>query len=297
MKKVILILFLFSCAVVKAQNPIPNPSFENWTDHGNYSDPDGWQSDNYVSAGFGVVPVEPDTVPQEGELCAKLVTKGGDTLSSISAAGILCAGTFNSTILFCDGGFPCPQTYNYFNGYAFYTPVGDDKAGVAAYFFKWNENKNARDTIGVAFSPMEDTGGDYVYFSLKFSFISLAEPDSACVILASSTSAGNNPPKGSKLRVDNLEFSDVTGIDEATSNASAVFPNPADDKIIFQMTPTPDRYTLNIYDAMGRQLKSILLRTNHYQINTTNFSQGMFYYSVNNESGKVVSSGSFMVQH
>jgi hypothetical protein len=144
---------------------------------------------------------------------------------------------------------------------------------------------------------MEDTGGDYVYFSLKFSFISLAEPDSACVILASSTSAGNNPPKGSKLRVDNLEFSDVTGIDEATSNASAVFPNPADDKIIFQMTPTPDRYTLNIYDAMGRQLKSILLRTNHYQINTTNFSQGMFYYSANNESGKVVSSGSFMVQH
>src|SRR4029078_17816 len=113
MKKVILILFVFSCAIVKAQNPIPNPSFENWTDHGNYSDPDGWPSGNYATAGFGVIPVEADTVPEEGELCAKLVTKGGDSLSSVTVAGVLCAGSFSSTTLFCEGGFPCLQTYKY----------------------------------------------------------------------------------------------------------------------------------------------------------------------------------------
>jgi len=296
MLKAVTVLFVFVHATACAQNPIQNSSFENWEDYGSYSDPHGWQSNNYVTAGFGIIPVEEDTVAVEGDLSVKLVTKG-DTSGNTVAPGILCGGTFNSSTLFCDGGFPIPKSYDFFNGYAFYTPAQDDKGGVAAFFFRWNSNKNKRDTTAVAFLPIEDTQSGFEYFSIPFSLVSLANPDSACIILASSTEAGNSPPKGSKLRVDNVEFSDATGVTEISQLQVTMFPNPANDKIVFQMPPTLETFTMNLYDAMGRKFKTSLLATNHLQINTSGFTEGIFFYDVRNEAGKARASGSFIVNH
>src|SRR5258706_15225466 len=114
MKKLLLLIQVSISINAIAQNPIPNPGFNDWIDYGIYSDPAFWGSNNSVTASFGVKPVESDTISVDG-LSAKLVTKSGQNFND---RGVLCSnGVFDINTLGCQFGFPCNEHFDYFNGY------------------------------------------------------------------------------------------------------------------------------------------------------------------------------------
>src|SRR5262245_1477629 len=64
MKKNLLILAICSWTMLQAQNPVPNPGFENWTS----GNPDNWTANNF---GPGASPVMQTTPSYNGLLALK----------------------------------------------------------------------------------------------------------------------------------------------------------------------------------------------------------------------------------
>jgi len=295
MKNLFSILFsLFIVRVMAQDNPIPNPGFENWSNEGSYYDPADWGSDNYITAGFNVAEVESDTIAVQG-LSARLTTKQGQIYN---VPGILCSnGFFNEGLLTCQFGFPCTYAFKYFNGYVRYSPSGDDIGGIIAVIWKWSPINQKRDTLSKIILDINDTNGLFTYFSEPFSYFGQDTPDSAIITISSSKNAGNNPPALSKLNVDNLEFADVTAAQNLLNVKVNVYPNPANESLTMQIPPTSEELQVSVYDLLGREILMSPLPTNHFHLSTRNFPEGIFFYRIKSSAGKMISGGSFEVQH
>ncbi|UCH65248.1 MAG: hypothetical protein JSW63_11690 [Ignavibacterium sp.] len=109
----LLITFIFSF-LLNAQNPIPNPGFENWTSN----TPDGWLPNNQM----GQQPaVTPSSDAHSGGFSAKLEVV--DVIGFPFPPNIL-SGT--------DGlGFPVSQRYEALNGYFKFAPQSGNASGDA----------------------------------------------------------------------------------------------------------------------------------------------------------------------
>src|SRR5262245_34668251 len=103
MKRIACIILVGLALSVHAQNPVPNPGFDNWIDYGPYEDPEGWNSFNEFTWPFGAVTVKKDSGTQSGVLSVKLVTIGHN---NTVIPGVLCTGLASFSDASCSGGFP-----------------------------------------------------------------------------------------------------------------------------------------------------------------------------------------------
>jgi hypothetical protein len=295
MKKLFSILALLAISQVYAQqNPIPNWNMDEWIDFGDFEDPADWGSNNYITAGFGVKPVESDTISIQG-LSAKMVTKEGP---GFNVPGVLCSnGYFDINVLGCVGGFPCDYPFIYFNGFAMYNPEDNDTAGAGAILWKWNSGTQKRDTLALVAARFVETGGDFEFFSVPFYYSSAGVPDSAMIVLSSTVNAGQSPPAGSKLRIDNLSFSDLaTGISESQPVDVSIYPNPANDYVNIGIPPAPGKYFVTVFDYLGRRVAHGLMPANQYRLQTDGLNPGLYFLSISNDRGKKIATASFEVQ-
>jgi len=81
--------------LVNAQNAIPNPGFELWTNHGSYDDPNSWGTINSLTAILGVKTVTKATGVDvhSGTYAIKLQSKTVPIQGV--APGIAATGTIN----------------------------------------------------------------------------------------------------------------------------------------------------------------------------------------------------------
>ncbi len=292
MKKLFAIVGIFISLTSLAQNPVPNPGFEDWVDYGNYEDPSGWGSNNYLSADFGVKPVESDIVSVEG-LSAKMVTKVGQNLS---VPGFLCSnGVFDVNTLSCLNGFPVTEAYSYFNGYAMYNPADADLAGITAYLWMWSGPTKVM--LAVADLTFTDTNSDFEYFSAPFNYTNSGTPDSALIEVRSSIYGGQNPPAGSKLRVDNFELTNFTAVENLKNIVVSIYPNPATEMLSLHIPPTSEKLFIIVFDFAGRVMTQAYLPANEYQFSVKDFTAGIYYLQVSEGTGKKVAGTTFEVQH
>ncbi len=293
MKKILSIIALFFALHSYGQNPIPNPGFEEWNPFDNYEEPQGWGSTNSVTGDFVVKPVQQDTVSIEG-LSAKLVTKSGNNLS---LPGVLCSnGYYNTSIAGCSGGFPISESYVYFTGYGMYNPKNGDTGIIYVRLTKWNPQTNHRVTIGSAEVNFSKTNPVFDYFSVPLIYTSADVPDTALIEIRS-TKKIKEIPKGSKLRVDNLEFAGFTAIENPEIVPMEVYPNPANENVSIHLAPTSERLYISIFDFAGRMVIQHYMPANEIRISTELLPDGLYYLNVTDSNQKKIAGSTLQVQH
>ena len=175
-----------------------------------------------------------------------------------------------------------------------YAPNGVDTAWCLVEITKWNTGTNSRDTIAELSIPIA-ASATYQTYNLPLTYYSTTLfPDSLRILFSSSSFV--SPQVGSKLHADAVGLYGSNSVEDIYSFSSlvSVFPNPATEKV----TITADidiAKNVILYDAIGKTVGRHELKNKEVIVNTTLFPAGSYFYSILDESGKVLTGGDFNV--
>ena len=202
-----LLLTISFSTITRAQNQIPNPDFEEWTD----GEPNGWNSINQNILGTDFICVSRDeTNAQSGTSSIRIETITEDvfvvgpvTLPGIVSLGEIVLDVLNQTGT-VEGGVPINTQPQILNGYFRYQPAEGDVCLMGIGLFKWNGS--SRDTIGFAYGIFSDTVNEWQAFALPIEYLMWEVPDTMNIMFFSSNILNSTIISGSKLWIDNLSL-------------------------------------------------------------------------------------------
>ena len=283
MKKTILSIaaVAFTSASLFAQ--IPNNGFENWTSMGSYSNPDGWDQLNNLTASASIYTCTKGTPGFVGTGYLKLVSK---TVGTNVAPGIAVSGLINISAMKPKSGFPYTGQPQKLTGSWQYMAGSTSDAGfISVILTKWNSTSMKRDTIAKANQVLSGMAMSWATFNINLTYKSSALPDSAIIVLSAS---GATPVANSYLYVDNLSFvgsvAGINNIDNYVSNINT-YPNPTSDNINVELyAQKVSTIKLQLIDITGKLIKEINVgevQGNYkHTINTTGISKGIYFLKV-----------------
>ncbi len=279
MKKHLIFTLLGLCifSFLHAQNPIPNPGFENWSGSGLNSLPTGW---NRLSLLIINSKVEKTTDKQEGAAAVKITTDTADLsllgMGKIPLPGFLSIGKVDmakllelangsgelglsdfSSIL--TGGVRVTKMLKNVKGYYKYAPKGTDSMAAIVYLTKYNTD--AKMSVPIAMGSFS-TGNtpNYTQFVADVEYLNGYEgetPDTMNVIFLSSAGMGVG---GSALYIDNLsvEYTDGTFCNSLTKPAVefTTYPNPAANRFTVTLAKENTKNTIEVYNINGVRVYS-----------------------------------------
>lgn len=240
-KNLLLILILFTfgfSSVLVAQNPVPNPGFENWTS----GNPDNWLTNN--APGFAV-PVT-QASPHSGTFALK-----GEVVSTL-------AGNFSPIVSSTDmsgSGFPVNQAY-----------------ATLSFYYKFNKV-----TTGIfgAYVAMSETGGGggaagQIFTSSVTSFTQASlpiyyqttNPDTCTILFTINDTVAASPAVGNYFIIDDVALSGLVGVQEQQPVAAMIItnvqPNPVRGiSYIYYSLPQSGDIKFELYDVTGKTYKTI----------------------------------------
>ncbi len=239
--------FLFSVCclslplLTSAQNPVPNPGMETWT-QGN---PNSWLTNNVVGT---AIPVTQTGDAHGGSSAAKLQV--------LSALGNPFPG-----LLTCNAGgagFPVSQSYGSLRYYYKATLLANDFFSATAVFYDAASGStgggsgtitaaNNTNVYTQAIVPIFNTGGTPVTAALSLTISSLAGLATV----------------GSFVQVDDILLSTSTGIGEETElislELSSPYPNPASGISLLPFSlAEPGEVEINVFDLQGRLVQKVI---------------------------------------
>ena len=92
-----------------------------------------------------------------------------------------------------------------------------------------------------------------------------------------------------------IAVNSVIGIENsAVPKQFKLYPNPVQDELNI-VTAFTDVTTIEIYDVIGKHIKSSAIKSENTRINTTEFPQGMYLYQIADKKGLVLSNGKFNI--
>lgn len=288
---------LFSLALLVAgtsafaQGTIPNSGFENWTSHGNYSDPDSWSTLNSLTSIISVSTAEKGTPGHSGNAYLKLTSKnvGGQVIPGFATCGQI--DTSSGSIK----GVPFTQRPEYLNGYCQYMAgASTDSAVASVVFTKWDKTNNMSMVVGQGDRVFSGMAMSWTSFSIKINYQDTAKPDSMYIILSSSS---NNAVAGSYLYIDDLSFATTTALNESAATAGsglAVFPNPANSNFNISFnTLSNEQYQLQLLDLSGRVVKELgtgnINGTFKQSFSAEGLDKGIYFVKLNSNNTSQVS--------
>ncbi|HYV90505.1 MAG TPA: T9SS type A sorting domain-containing protein [Chitinophagales bacterium] len=240
MKKHLLPTLILQLVMIAAYAQIPNASFEDWTG----GNPDHWFSGNYPQSIF----VTEVNTAHAGSSAARndVITYGPYSISSPLLLGDYGQGTTVSSAPYAIHGW-----------YIFNSVGGDYFQGFAVVL----DNTGYGTGAGVS-NPLGSTSV-YTEFSINMYYSSgIPNGDSLLMIFTISNDTSSSDHFGSYFILDDLSYGFPTSIDDASSQATAlesICPNPSsDDAQIVYNIKSPGNTALNIYDATGRLVKSLV---------------------------------------
>ena len=274
-------------SVIAQTNPIPNNSFETWANN----NPDKWGTLNSVTSSFGVYTATQSSDAYAGNSALLLENKSVPFVGV--APGVAVTGTINTSTYTAEGGFAYASRPAMLTGYIKYSPATGDSALITVLLHKWNTSTGTRDTIGGTVFVTGTMSSSYTQFTAPILYKSNGVPDTAIITL-SATKTYTSAPVGSKLYVDALDFVAGSGISEqqAAEYNVKVYPNPAADKISFQLPFAG--LQLQIFDATGSLVSRQISSTQHTTFDF-NSSNGIYFYQTINKNGSVLGKGKFII--
>lgn len=270
-------LAAFLLAAPLCAQDIPNGSFENWSNQGSYSDPDGWLTSNMVSWSVSqLLTCEAGSPGVDGAYFVK-VTDRMLPGSGMQQASIT-VGTWGSF-----PGFPFTQRPATLNGFWQYHPANGGHDGVVnAALTRWNPVTGQREVI--ANSPIHAALAinDWQAFSSPFIYLSGETPDSAIVsIQATSAAAGD----GTSIWVDELSFGAPLGVGDVQAlEVPATWPSPAADRVYFR-SPAPVAI-MQVLDATGRAMPGVSLMASSSSVDVSGLPPGIYLLRLRLTNGR-----------
>lgn len=241
-----LLCIIICCSVngvsfLHAQNPVPNPGFENWT----AGNPDNWLTLN--SPGFAV-PITQTTPAHSGTLAVK-----GEVVNTIG-------GVFPPLLISSDmngNGFPVSQQYGTFSFYYKFNQVGTAVFyGIAAFTDASGNGVGSAGGAGIASSSSYTLASFPVYYQG-------GTADTCIIEFLISDSVAANPALGNYFVVDDVLLSGTAGIEEhhaLTYTIEKVQPNPASNvSFIYYSVPTSTDIKFELFDVNGKKFNELFL--------------------------------------
>lgn len=190
---------------LKAQEPIPNPGFENWTN----GEPDGWNTINQEILGTSFTPVTRDqTNMHSGTSSVKLetITENIIFVGPVTLPGMITLGEITLDIVNLTGdvkgGIPTSGKPQKLRGWFQYQPQPTDSCIMGIALTRWTGSQ--RDTLAYSYLTVGETINNWQEFTVPVEYEINAEPDSMNIIFFSSNLLNGSPIAGSKLWVDDL---------------------------------------------------------------------------------------------
>lgn len=272
----ILIALMFVVTISKAQT-IPNAGFENWTNHGTYTDPTSWSSLNFTSG----TTCEQGTPGAVGASYLKLTVKSGMPGIAMSSPTYPTGGN--------PDGFACTARPAYLTGKYKYSISTTDSAGIFIGFSKWNTTTLSQDPVGGA--GIYISGGSatsWTNFSIPITFIGGVYPDSAAIELV--VGIASTPTNGDYLYVDDLAFSgtvSAVGNIEQTDVHLTIAPNPFNSKTVISFTEEQNNTLLRVLDITGRIVKTIHFSGKELTLEKEDLQTGIYFLHLVDEKNNV----------
>lgn len=295
MKRFFTLIFIFSFFLSFAQ---PNPGFEDWEMEFGQESPIGWQTTNFLCA----FPLNaPSAIKASGidkhsgnyALKIKSVHLVSNPAPNIlsDTLGAAFTGTINLSPLYLKRGYPFSERPEKLNIWYKYFPVGNDDGTIGALLTKWNGVK--RDTLAIADSLIHYSP-TYSLLQVNFNYFSDEIPDSATIVLLSSTSTAG-ARVNSTLFVDDVSFSGWVGMNDYNKkNRFSMYPNPSKDELHFKFN-SDEKLKINIIDATGNLLITSIVSDRGVTIDTRNYCSGIYYYEITDEKNSPITRGKFTV--
>ncbi|MCB9169964.1 MAG: hypothetical protein H6594_06380 [Flavobacteriales bacterium] len=235
---------LFLAAAGAAQN-IPNAGFENWTNTGNYLDPDGWLTNNAVTWSIaGELSCERGSPGAVGNYCLIATDRDLTSFGFGPESGDVTAGV--------PGVFPgFPSTvrpYALTGQWQWHPQLGGISGMVALSLSHWNTVTHQREVIANGQLLTQNPVNGWQSFSVPLLYYSNAIPDSADIMIQATSQVDGD---GSAIWVDDLAFVGTVGIEEgALAPAFELFPTPATDHLTVRSGAPMTEAT--VLDVCGR---------------------------------------------
>lgn len=259
---------------------IPNPGFENWTNTGTYSTPDGWATLNDASASLNVFTAEKGTPGNPGTSYLKLTSKtAGNTVLN----GVAVSGVMNPTTMQPVSGFPYTGQPQSLTGKWQHMIYGSSQGYITAALTRWDAITNSRITVATAHVTLTGMAMSWANFTIPFNYSDSQAPDSCMITLSAS---GNNPTNLDYLWVDNLAFSgNVASVQSNELQSLQVYPNPFAEQLRFSFeSPKSGKATASIFDLSGKLVFSkemeFLTGKSAYEINGIDLKSGIYLLKV-----------------
>jgi hypothetical protein len=254
------LLFIFTAVIMTNQltaQTIPNNDLETWINHGQYDDPQYWDTPNQEVCFFPFYTkvVTKSTDHQSGSFSAKLETKNIPVFD-INVPALITLGTLNIDMAAgtysISGGAPINDMPTHLKGYFKYQPRGGDSCAIGIMLTKWTGN--GRDTIGIGAFSTKDTITSWTPFSSWIDYRTATTPDTMNILAISS--ASYTPTPGTILFVDGLYLDYTTAINEEDPAEGIDIYNDREQKelIVFLDFSSKEETSLRMYNIMGMKI-------------------------------------------
>jgi hypothetical protein len=253
------LLLIIQICKVSAQT-IPNSGLETWINHGQYEDPQYWDTPNQEVCflPFYTKVVTKSTSSQSGSFSAKLETKT-IPIVNVTVPGVITLGTLVIDIgnmsFTIEGGAPIADRPTHLKGYFKFQPKGGDSCVIAIGLTKWKNG--GRDTIGGGIFSSHDTITSWTPFSLWIEYIDSGNPDT--MNIAAISSATYTPTAGTLLYVDDLALDYTTTVNEKDpGNGIDIYQdNEQKELLVFLNFPSPQSTSFRLMNIMGKEIMKI----------------------------------------
>lgn len=254
MKKTIytLIALLFATTISKAQAPIPNGGFEDWSSMGMYDNPDNWTTLNDMTSSMETFTCLQGTPGNPGSAYIKLTSKtiGVGVIPGIAVCGKIDESTMQSTT-----GFSYTDRPQNLTGKWQHMIFGTSQGFIDVQLTRWDVQQQTRITVASAHKNLTGMAMSWAAFTIPLSYVDGGDPDTCIIVLAAS---GAVPANNDYLWVDALDFTGtVTGISNIADDKSInMFPNPANNFLSIDLSSFGNsKVSVQISDVLGRIVK------------------------------------------
>lgn len=193
MKKLLSIIFIFSVLTTLAQQQLPNPDFENWSDTHNA---DGW---NILEVGTSPFLYYSAVQTNDAAYESSAVKLETQSILGQIMPGLILLGEINMETYMPEGGIEFTNRPTGISFHYKYAPAPNDSSLMFLILTKWNSDTNTRDTIAGTFFTQSEEIIEYTKKTLPIFYQSIDAPDTINIIFVSS---GETPVVGSTFYVD-----------------------------------------------------------------------------------------------
>lgn len=267
----IFVVILSLALTALAQNPIPNPGFEDWTD----GNPDGWFTNNI----FGVATfITQSNTSHTGSYAVQ-----GEVATYLDVAAPPFITTSAVEYL------PISQNYASLTGYYQFTTLGSDSFYVAVLLFDAQFG-----IVAAGAKVLGTTNSSYTKFTADLEYLPInMEPAAFAFIEFIIMSDSETFDPSSTFLLDDLEFSGVTAIaPELGSNVPDKFslyqnfPNPFNPSTNINFSiPEAEYVTLEVFNALGQKVETLLNKNMPAGLHRVTFDSkelagGIYFYKI-----------------